>query len=423
MRKPRPRPVRVLVASHGHPDITKGGAENAAYQLYSAVSEQPGVEAWFLGAGLLPGQGTETCFTQPFSEREFVYAPSSFSWFNFANRDPRFPREMTRLLSELRPDIVHFHHYANFGVEVFSLVRRVLPEARIVLTLHEFLAICHHFGQMVTRGDLHLCRRASETRCARCFPDIPPSDFFLRRRYIQSFLGDVDQFIACSAFLAGRYLDWGLPADKVTVLENVVPPASEARDRPSGPVLRVGFFGQISRLKGIEVMLQAAEQLEKEPRETVSFEIFGDYRNQPEVFRADLEKRLASPRTNLRFHGPYDREEVDALMRSVNLVLVPSIWWENSPLVIEEALRNRRPVLCSDIGGMAEKVRDGVDGFHFRAGSAHALAELLRHLDKNRERIAEVVQTMRMPTPAVQIAEEHLALYDRLISTPRVAAV
>ena len=54
--------------------------------------------------------------------------------------------------------------------------------------------------------------------------------------------------------------------------------------------------------------------------------------------------------------------------------MVPSIWWENSPLVIQEAFFHRRPVICSDVGGMAEKVTDGVDGIHFRVGDAFSLA-------------------------------------------------
>jgi glycosyltransferase involved in cell wall biosynthesis len=58
-------------------------------------------------------------------------------------------------------------------------------------------------------------------------------------------------------------------------------------------------------------------------------------------------------------------------------VVVPSRWWENSPLVIQEAFLHQRPVICSDIGGMAEKVDDGVDGLHFRAGDARSLARVL----------------------------------------------
>ena len=65
-------------------------------------------------------------------------------------------------------------------------------------------------------------------------------------------------------------------------------------------------------------------------------------------------------------------------MSSVDWVVVPSIWWENSPLVIQEAFMHGRPVICSDIGGMAEKVNDGVDGLHFRVERPPSLDPAIR---------------------------------------------
>jgi glycosyltransferase involved in cell wall biosynthesis len=87
-------------------------------------------------------------------------------------------------------------------------------------------------------------------------------------------------------------------------------------------------------------------------------------------------------RTSVRVHfaGPYVRRELYRLMAAIDWVVVPSIWWGNSPLVIEEAPAHRRPVVCSDIGGMAEKVRPGKDGFHFPVGDALTLARLLVRL-------------------------------------------
>jgi glycosyltransferase involved in cell wall biosynthesis len=98
-------------------------------------------------------------------------------------------------------------------------------------------------------------------------------------------------------------------------------------------------------------------------------------------------------------------------MQSVQSVLVPSVWWENSPLVIQEALRNRRPVLCSDIGGMAEKVRDGIDGFHFPAGSALALTALLRRLAADRSRLADMTAGMTGVPALVSTLDDYLAQY------------
>ena len=65
-------------------------------------------------------------------------------------------------------------------------------------------------------------------------------------------------------------------------------------------------------------------------------------------------------------------------MSQTDWVVVPSLWWENSPLVIQEAFMHGRPVICSRIGGMAEKVTDGVNGLHFAAGNIGELAETIR---------------------------------------------
>jgi glycosyltransferase involved in cell wall biosynthesis len=104
-------------------------------------------------------------------------------------------------------------------------------------------------------------------------------------------------------------------------------------------------------------------------------------------------------------------------MRSVQGVLVPSIWWENSPLVIQEALLNRRPVITADIGGMAEKVRDGLDGFHFQAGSPFALASLLRGLAARPERLAALQPSLAIPPSVQDTAAATLKLYRRLAAT------
>jgi glycosyltransferase involved in cell wall biosynthesis len=124
--------------------------------------------------------------------------------------------------------------------------------------------------------------------------------------------------------------------------------------------------------------------------------------------------------SNVGVHGPYDESRVDMLMRSVDAVIVPSVWWENSPLVIQEAFRNGRPVICSDIGGMAEKVRDGIDGFHFHAGSVVDLTLLLKRLADDRQLLIDIAGTMRRPTAPDVIVDAHLALYrDLLAPKPR----
>jgi glycosyltransferase involved in cell wall biosynthesis len=358
---------------------------------------------------------SETPITQPFGDGDYLYSVGEFDWFKFSNRDPRLPEAFGNLLLELRPDVVHFHHYINVGVEVFALVKRVLPNAKVVVTLHEYLAICNHHGQMVTNPHRNLCYQASPRRCIECFPQFSESDFFLRKRYIEHFFAFVDHFSSPSQFLADRYIAWGMPEGRISVIENLVRATHGSfTSVGKGTPLRAGFFGQLSFLKGANVVFDAADLLAQDERLDISIEIFGDYRGQPLEFQNELQGRMAKVGQNVVLHGPYDEVRVDRLMQSVDVILVPSVWWENSPLVIQEARRNGRPLICSDIGGMAEKVRDGVDGFHFQAGSPMALALLLKRIADNRQLLIDVAGTIRGVTPVDVIIDEHLKMYQSL---------
>jgi glycosyltransferase involved in cell wall biosynthesis len=426
-----PRKLRVLVCSHSHPKITHGGAEIAAFRLFSELDATPGTEAWFLGCNTLAGMERDgIALTQPFSAREYVYCTGGqFDWFRFANGDARFPGELEALLAELRPDIVHLHHYVNYGVEMLLTIRRTLPQARIVVTLHEYLAICNHFGQMVKRGHFSLCDHAGLQACHGCYPEHDAADFFMRERYIKLFFDHVDHFVSPSRFLADRYIAWGLSRERISVIENITAPVTDgsasaghgAGSADHAP-LRIGFFGQISKLKGIGVLLEAAAILAEDATRKISFDIFGDYKGQPAPFQEEFLAQLERVSRNVNYRGAYRQDRVDRLMGGMDAVLVPSIWWENSPVVIQEAFRNNRPVLCSDIGGMAEKVRDGIDGYHFSVGSGLELSYLLIRLHDDRALLKALRQTMRVPPTAADVLDDHLSLYAALASPAQIAA-
>ena len=443
----------VLVMSHSHPMETRGGAEIAALALFRGLRARGG-RAWFLGgAGTRAEPRLGAPLTQTYGEDDYLYHPAAdFDYFKFANPDPKFPQALGRLVARLAPDIVHAHHFSRFGVEAFSVIKRHAPQTKIVLSLHEFLAICNHHGQMVKTGSMHLCQRAGDTACSDCFPQYRPRDFFLRRRYIQAFLEEVDLFVAPSHFLAGRFRDWGLPPDKLVVLENM-PLAQDAAAAaaPPGPALphgvalargpalprmagrpaakgpaaagprRFGFFGQMSPLKGIAVLIEAAAHLQRMAVGGAAIEIHGDYTNQPPAFQEVVAKALAEAGQGVIYHGPYDNAEVSRLMRGMDAIIVPSIWWENSPVVIQEAFANGRPVLCSDIGGMAEKVTHGVDGLHFAVGQPESLARAIAALVADPALLAQLAAGVGRRRTPDEALDAHLRLY-RSVTAPPVLA-
>jgi glycosyltransferase involved in cell wall biosynthesis len=108
-------------------------------------------------------------------------------------------------------------------------------------------------------------------------------------------------------------------------------------------------------------------------------------------------------------------------MENIDWVIVPSIWYENSPLVIQEAFMHKRPVICSDIGGMAEKVIDGVTGLHFRASSSDDLARTVLRAATS----PGLWESLRAQLPDVFTIEQsvraHAELYEKALSRRRRA--
>src|SRR6266511_4530125 len=136
--------MKVVLVSHGHPTFSIGGAEVASYNLFNALNCRPDSEAHYLahvGPPIAPHRDT------PFlnllqSQRETLFFADSYDLFRLSNRDvATLDDHLGRFLAELRPDVVHLHHVLGFGAEMLHLVRKVLPQAKIVFTLHEYLAI------------------------------------------------------------------------------------------------------------------------------------------------------------------------------------------------------------------------------------------------------------------------------------------
>lgn len=411
--------MRILIVAHGHPELGAGGAQLAAYQLFRSLAGTPGITACFLAADddrLLPADAPEIT---PFRARndEFLMKIDDFDAFSLSRQTQASVEAFAIFVEKFRPDIVHFHHYLNIGVNLIGVARWSGKAVRVVVTLHEYLAICHHHGLMVRTAGNDLCRSASDERCAECFPDISPARFAQRKKVVQAGLMQADRFIAPSLFLKARYAAWGIPDNRIAGLDNGVeisPPLPSVR-APGEGRRTFAFFGQINPYKGLDCLLSAFDQLARDPHPTAAAPrliVHGAHleANHPD-FADRIRRSLARHANRIEFSGPYERSDLPRLMAAADWVVVPSTWWENAPMIIEEALASRRPVICSAIGGMREKVRQGLDGFHFPVGDAQALAVLMRQLSAD-ERIWDRLQrTLRTPVTIAESAAGHLALY------------
>lgn len=367
--------IRVLHLVHNHPDAHPGGTEIQALRLVRALSAEGRVEAHLAAAsrqtphpGTILRRSRDGCDT--------LLAGGVFNRFLLSQRDRRqYLAEFARFLALLNPQAVHLHHLYDLGAELPAVIRRTLPDARILLSLHDFHLPCHRDGLMVT-GEGALCDAAGPKACAACCPGLSAADFQRRRLFLAAHLDLVDGFIAPSLFALERHAAWGLPRGKLYHLPNIAPdalPPEPVEDRRRD---RLGYFGNLLPHKGLAVLLRACVAL-KRAGQRFSLSVHGDDRHMPDSYRQEIAPLLGELGETVTLHGAYSPEEAPRLMRGVEWILCSSIWWENDPLVLQEALAARRPVIASDIGGMAEVVGRQSLGLLTPAGDAEALAETL----------------------------------------------
>ena len=414
--------MKALILSHAHPTFSIGGAQVASYNLFQGLRDQEGWDAHYL-AGVGPpvarhratplmslGQGPD----------ETLFWSNDYDWFHLGTNDlDGLMKHFERFLADYRPDVINFHHVMGFGIQAIRAARRALGDVPIVYTLHEYLPICAHHGQMIKAKTGALCSKASPSECGVCFPEIGPANLMRRELFIKSFFAEVDAFVSPSRFLLGRFADWGLPREKLVMIENGLeegPATPPRRLAPGGRRNRFAFFGQLNPFKGIKVLIDAVTRVPADVwGDAVLYVHGGNLEHQPEEFQAGVKELFRLAGRRIRFMGSYKSPELPNLMREVDWVIVPSTWWENAPVVIQESFHHGRPILASDIGGMAEKVRDGIDGLHVHVGNPESLAEQMTRAIREPALWDRLRAGIRPPTSAEESARLHARLFERLL--------
>lgn len=409
---------RILVISHGHPDFSLGGAEIAAYNLFNAYKDNENVEdTWFL-ARADRGRGA-TGQIRRRRDNEYLWEQAVHDWHNMkALNQDCLTTWFADLIKALNPTIVHMHHYAHMGLEFIQVIKHVNPAIRIFFTIHEYMAICKHNGQMVKTGEGHkLCSSESLDECRMCYPENTAEDFWLRKHFFKKRFELIDGFISPSEFLRQRYIQWGIAHGDIVVIENGqkdIPPLLPRELKEDEPHNRFAYFGQVTPYKGIDILLQALQLMKKKTRKKLVVEIHGaNLETQESEFQSKV-LALAKPLIKegcLRWVGPYRPDEQLDRMKEVDWVIVPSIWWENSPMVIQEAFTAGRPLIVSDIGGMAEKVKHGVDGLHFSARNPTALASTLELAASSEVLWDQCRSNIIQPLTHTECAKEHINFF------------
>ena len=453
--------MKILVVAHGFPPAAQGGSEIYAHAHAAALQSQFGDEVLVLTR---EADRTRADYDVRTERRDGLH----ITWVNNTFRKTRTFEETyrneaigaiaDRVIDAFKPDVAHLHHLTALSTTIVrSLSARGVP---CFVTLHDYWFICHR-GQLLD-VDYRLCAGPEPSGCHACLgqaggvgrvgflgagawraaerilPEMArqrvrrvaetaasvvwsrsEADDQARRRleHMSEVCGDVRHFLAPSRHIRDRFVQFGISPDRITHSPYGFDRSPFAGiSRTASSRLRLGFLGSLMISKAPHVLLEAAARL---PRGAVSVDLFGAHTpyHGDDGYRQQIEPLLWQD--GVRMHGTIPRDRVAHALSSIDVLVVPSIWPENSPLVIGEAFLAGVLVVASRIGGIPEIVEDGRSGLLFRAGDSADLCRVLgRLLDE-----PALIETLRAGIPPVRTIEDDVQATRRLYQMRQPAQI
>jgi glycosyltransferase involved in cell wall biosynthesis len=463
------RRLRILHAIHDYLPRHQAGSELYAANLARALRAR-GHHVTILTAAFAPDHTHGDVQWRIHDGIPVVEVVNNWSVDGFAEsyRATTLQPIFEHVLRAVAPDVLHVHSLLNLTFDLPALAgRRGIP---VCATLHDYTLVCASGGQRLHRADQHLCREIDAVRCARCFTESPfhaqlmfgaalqrrgggaiatvaralrkhaprlltrmarpvaqalgpagPSPDAIRKRMTAGLAAAAacDLIVAPSRAIAAEFIALGVPSERLTVADYGFPPmAMPARSAPRAGPLRIGFVGTLVWHKGAHVLIDAVSRL---PAGAAELRIFGDTGQFPD-YVAELARAAAQSATTIEFAGRFEHATRADTYAQMDVLVVPSLWLENSPLVVHEAFQAGLPVVGSRLGGIADLVTDGLNGRLYEPHAADELAGILRQLSADRREL-ERLASARTPVLSIEHdAAEWEARYQRLVAPRAVAA-
>ena len=354
------------------------------------------------------------------------------------------------LLNEFKPDIVHMHDF-SYGVSLTHLELAKRAGARTVMTYHSPGQSCLQ-RSLLYKGRTPCDGRIDLQRCTACRLECsgaPPPLAYLMSALDFSFLaplafGPARRLVTAkrmtSAFqdawdslcqLVDRihvHANWArellllnkAPSEMIRMFrtgmalqDNGRLPNQSPWQRPRDTIsLRVIYWGRIDPVKGVHTLVEAVLQLP--PDIKVEVLIVGGGFHDQESHKRELQEGAKGDR-RFTFVGRISPEQVLSLARTADICVVPSIWLETGPLTVLEAWAAGLPVIGSRLGGIAELVRDGIDGMLFPPGDVTALSRILHDLALDRSKLELLRRQVPKPRTMDDVCADMIKLYRELV--------
>lgn len=431
--------MRIVIAVPHFPPHYTGGAELRAYRTASRLQNRGHEVRLICIEAIDTSNGTGLTFNDdaydslPIRRLHFNLssAPDPFLW-RYDNR--WIGQHLQRYLANLAPDV--FHLISGYLISGSALNAAIGLNIPTVVTLTDFWFLCPRINLLRSNGKL--CKPPFDAvTCARCLGEerrryripgrIAPTlmnKFWSWRRnrvaqleermsFLREMLDQTDAIISPSQFVRNLFV-------KAGISENQIMFSRQGRDfphlnpesliKPPAEQLRIGYLGQITPGKGVHHLFEAVQKM---PNAALTVKAYGDATRFPNY--AHRLYRIAQDDERLTLAGVYKRTEISQVLRGLDVIVVPSVWYENSPNVILEAFAHLTPVVASDLGGMAELVQGEKNGLLFTPGDADDLARQLRRLIED----PHLITTLRDGIPPVKSVAEEIDELEEIYQTAR----
>ena len=458
--------MRVLHAIHDFLPRHRAGSEIYAFQLARELSRR--ADVFVLAAEYDPSVPHGTIRWRTYEGLVVIEIVNNWQFrrFDETYQSERINAQLRHVLDATCPDVLHVHNLLNLSFDLPRIAKQ--RGMATVATLHDYTLVCPSGGQRVHVAESHVCDSIDADRCGRCFaqsplarqmraakmtqgvtgrligragraafkiapvfatsilnsvnsPEINGGDVRRRLGYARHVFESIDLFVAPSRSMAEEFCKLGLTRDRIQVSDYgfAAMPSADSRAprhgaRPSDP-LQIGFVGTLVWHKGVHVLIEAAKRL----RGQYEAHIHGDTAVFPDYVAA---LRRAATGLPIVFSDGFDRDRVDDVYGGLDVLVVPSLWPENSPLVIHEAFMHQVPVIAARVGGVPELVQHEMNGLLYEPFDPGSLARSLQRLIDDRELVAKLSARAPAVKSIEQDAREWEERYLRLRQPAEVAA-
>lgn len=299
-----------------------------------------------------------------------------------------------------KPDIVHVAHVQRVGEFVNASIALGIP---YIITLTDFWLLCPNSILVTSEANLCLGPDKGNECFLRC-PQYEHQMIVNRLKIAERYLTHTQKVVTPSNFLGNIFLK-EFPNLNLSVISYGMKYSNiqiNAKMYHNNQPLVIGYAGSLNHHKGVHILINAFKRLKKD---TLKLKIYGS-------FGMEIELRdLARSDHRIQFCGVFPEEQVSEFFNNIDVLVVPSLWHENNTIIMREALSHNVPVVVSEVGGMTETVKDGVNGFTFKVGDSKDLRNVLENIVETPGILNTIKTNIQADLPITM--EQEAYLYER----------